>query len=75
MQTLAVAVSAGRKLDRNSALLDLAAELPAVVLSNLLGIHVHTATAWATEAGNTRPGYAAELARRNTQRPRTSDAP
>ncbi|MET8860692.1 hypothetical protein [Streptomyces sp. NPDC004579] len=53
---------------RNSALLDLAAELPAVVLSNLLGIHVETATAWATEAGNTRPAYAAELARRHGHR-------
>lgn len=56
---------------RNSALMDLASELPAVVLSNLLGIHVETATAWATEAGNTRPDYAAEIARRSQRKHRT----
>ncbi|QFZ73983.1 hypothetical protein GFH48_12655 [Streptomyces fagopyri] len=60
---------------RNSALLDLAAELPAVVLSNLLGIHVETATAWAAEAGNIRPGYAAELARRAREHPAHSPPP
>ncbi|MGQ4516592.1 hypothetical protein [Streptomyces sp. DW26H14] len=49
---------------RNTALMELAGELPAVVLSRLLGIHLNTATLWSQEAGNTRPGYAAEVARR-----------
>ncbi|MEU8927523.1 hypothetical protein AB0D10_42570 [Kitasatospora sp. NPDC048545] len=49
---------------RSTALLDLAAELPASVLSDLLGISIRTATGWSEEAGNTRPGYAAEVSRR-----------
>ncbi|MCR8577566.1 hypothetical protein [Streptomyces sp. Isolate_219] len=49
---------------RGTALMDLAGRLPATVLSRLLGIHIQTATAWSQEAGNTRPGYAAEVARR-----------
>jgi hypothetical protein len=47
---------------RNSALIDLAAQLPAAVLSQLLGFHLQTATAWTIEAGNTRLRYAAALA-------------
>lgn len=54
----------------NTALMNLASELPAVVLSGLLGIHISTATLWAQEAGNTRPGYAAEVARRELRRNR-----
>ncbi|MGQ4355827.1 hypothetical protein [Streptomyces drozdowiczii] len=53
---------------RNTALMELAGKLPAVVLSGLLGIHVNTATLWAQEAGNTRPGYAAEVARREVSK-------
>lgn len=49
---------------RNSALMELAAEMPAAVLSGLLGISVNRATRWTQEAGNTRPGYAAEVANR-----------
>ncbi|MGW2564152.1 hypothetical protein ACWCXB_34065 [Streptomyces sp. NPDC001514] len=49
---------------RNTALMELAGELPAVVLSDLLGIHISTATLWSQESGNTRPGYAAEVAQR-----------
>ena len=49
---------------RGTALMDLAGQLPATVLSRLLGLHINTATAWSQEAGNTRPGYAAEVARR-----------
>ncbi|MFD0337222.1 hypothetical protein ACFVH0_00750 [Streptomyces sp. NPDC127117] len=41
-----------------------AGELPAAVLSDLLGIHIGTATLWSQESGNTHPGYAAETARR-----------
>lgn len=50
--------------------MELAGELPAVVLSGLLGIHINTATLWAQEAGNTRPGYAAEVARRELRKNR-----
>lgn len=52
--------SKGRARTRQRPLMDLAAELPAVVLGNLISIHAGTA-AWAIEAGNTRPVYAAEL--------------
>jgi hypothetical protein len=52
------------RVSRNSALMDLAAELPAAVLSQLLGLHINTAARWTDEAGNTRPDYAAELSRR-----------
>jgi hypothetical protein len=51
-------------IGRNSALMELAAEMPAAVLSGLLGISVDRATHWTQDASNTRPGYAAELARR-----------
>lgn len=47
---------------RTTALMGLAGELPAVVLGDLLGIHISTATVWSQEPGNTRPGYAAEVA-------------
>lgn len=49
---------------RTTALMDLAGGLPTVVLSRLLGISIKSATAWSQAAGNTRPGYAAEVARR-----------
>ncbi|MGW7090812.1 hypothetical protein [Streptomyces sp. NPDC054874] len=49
---------------RATALMDLAGQLPSVVLSQLLGLNINTATLWSQEAGNTRPGYAAEVARR-----------
>lgn len=38
------------------------AQLPAAVLSQLLGLHLQTATAWTIEAGNTRLRYAAAVA-------------
>ncbi|MGY2119768.1 hypothetical protein ACW9HR_38350 [Nocardia gipuzkoensis] len=56
------------RISRNSALMDLAADMPAAVLSQLLGISIQAATHWTHEAGNTRPGYAAELGRRNKLR-------
>ena len=52
------------RLSRNTALMDLAAQLPATVLSDLLNLHIGTATAWNELAGNTRSGYAAELSQR-----------
>jgi hypothetical protein len=52
-------------IGRNSAPMELAGEMPAAVISGLLGIHLHRATVWTQDAGNTRPGYAAEPAHRN----------
>jgi hypothetical protein len=53
------------RTSRNAALMELAADMPAKVLSDLLGISVECAVDWAQQAGNTRPGYAAEIARRH----------
>ncbi|MFJ3365678.1 hypothetical protein [Streptomyces anthocyanicus] len=52
------------RASRNTALLDLAAQIPASVLSDVLGISITCAVAWSHDAGNTRLGYAAEVARR-----------
>jgi hypothetical protein len=49
---------------RNAAMMSLAAELPAAVLSRLLGLHINTATKWTVEAGAPKSGYAAEVSRR-----------
>jgi hypothetical protein len=51
-------------LGRNTALMEMASEMPAAVITRLLGISLNRATRWTQDAGNTRPGYAAELARR-----------
>ncbi|MDR8412597.1 hypothetical protein MTP10_28195 [Nonomuraea sp. 3-1Str] len=58
------AVGAHSRPGRSTALMDLASQLPPVVVSKLLGLHISTATEWAQAAGNTRPGYAASVARR-----------
>lgn len=57
---------------RGSALMDLARRLPAIVVARLLGLHPNTATAWAQEAGNTRPSYAAQVARRAREETRAN---
>jgi hypothetical protein len=49
---------------RNTALFDLAGQIPAVVLSKLLGIHINTAVRWTEQAGAPGATYAAEVARR-----------
>lgn len=53
---------------RNTTLMELANQLPAVVISRLLGLHAGTATKWSVEAGNPRADYAAELAARSRRR-------
>lgn len=53
---------------RNTILMELAAEMPAVVLSKLLGISPSTATRWTEYAGAPAAGYAADLARRANRR-------
>ena len=47
---------------RNTALMDLANQLPTTVISRLLGLHIRTATRWSAEAGHSRADYAAGLA-------------
>ncbi|MBE1579455.1 hypothetical protein SAMN05216266_14019 [Amycolatopsis marina] len=47
--------------------MDLASQLPPVVLSKLLGIHINTATYWAHQANRSGAAYAADLARRTTR--------
>ena len=39
------------KQDRRAALLHLAGEVPAAILSDIVGVHVNTAAAWAEIAG------------------------
>lgn len=43
-------------------------EMPAAVITRMLGISLARATCWTRDAGNTRPGYAASLARRTSRR-------
>jgi L-alanine-DL-glutamate epimerase-like enolase superfamily enzyme len=59
-------LSASARASRNTALMDLAAQLPAKVLHDLLGIPINTATAWAHQAGASRAGYAADVSRRRS---------
>jgi hypothetical protein len=47
------------RADRNTALLQLAADLPPAVLADLLGLHIGTAIHWANEAGADWTTYAA----------------
>ncbi|MFF0584352.1 hypothetical protein ACFYWD_00035 [Streptomyces sp. NPDC003781] len=49
---------------RHTALMDIAAELPAVVVSRLLGFHQNTADLWQRERQGFSPEYAADLALR-----------
>ncbi len=58
------------RLARNTALIELASELPAAVIAKLLGCSVKRAVAWNIEAGNTHPRYAATVARRSPGRAR-----
>lgn len=54
------------RADRNTPLLQLAAEIPPVVLADMLGLHIGTATKWAHEAAGNWNNYAA--ARANAKR-------
>ncbi|ANP51892.1 hypothetical protein J2Z21_009398 [Streptomyces griseochromogenes] len=46
---------------RNTALFELAAELPPVVLARLLGLNITSAERWASEASASTASYASEL--------------
>jgi hypothetical protein len=54
---------------RRAALLDLAAQLPAAVLADLLGLHETTAAKWMHQAGGDWNRYAAHLARTAPHQP------
>jgi hypothetical protein len=54
---------------RRAALLDLAAQLPAAVLADLLGLHETTAAKWMHQAGGDWSRYAAQLARGHPHQP------
>ncbi|MCA1674301.1 MAG: hypothetical protein LC799_19640, partial [Actinobacteria bacterium] len=55
---------------RRAALIDLAAQLPAAVLADLMNLHPTTATNWVHQAEGTWTNYAAELARTRNHQPR-----
>ena len=55
------------QLARNTALIELAGELPAAVISKLLGFSIKRALAWNIEAGIANPRYAAAVARSGRQ--------
>jgi hypothetical protein len=54
------------RIARNTALIELAGELPAAVIAKLLGFSIKRAVTWNIEAGNTSPRYAAAVARRSS---------
>jgi hypothetical protein len=64
LRKLGIATQSGRR----AALMDLAAQLPAAVLADLLNLHPTTAARWIHEAGGDWSRYAAQIARsRNHQ--------
>ncbi len=65
LRALGISTQAGRR----AALVDLAAQLPAAVLADLLGLHPATAVRWMREAGGDWNSYAAELARTRNHQP------
>lgn len=48
---------------RNSALMDLAGQMPPAVLSQVLGVGIKAATQWADAVGSARTEYAADLSK------------
>jgi hypothetical protein len=65
LRTLGIYATTGRR----AALLDLAAQLPAAVLADLLGLAPGTAVRWMRQAGGDWSSYAAELARTRHHQP------
>lgn len=65
LRTLGIPTQAGRR----AALLDLAAQLPAAVLADLVNLHPTTAAKWMHQAGGDWNRYAAELARTRNHQP------
>jgi hypothetical protein len=65
LNTLGIYAMAGRR----AALTDLAAQMPAAVLADLLHLSPGTAVRWMRQAGGDWSGYAAELARTRHHQP------
>lgn len=65
LRTLGIPTQAGRR----ATLIDLAAQLPAAVLADLINIHPTTAVKWMHQAGGDWNQYAAELARTRNHQP------
>jgi hypothetical protein len=65
LRALGIYAQAGRR----AALLDLAAQLPAAVLADLLGLHETTAAKWMHQTGGDWSRYAAGLARSHPHQP------
>jgi len=65
LRTLGIRTQAGRR----AALLDLAIQLPAAVLAELLNLHPTTAVKWMRQAGGDWTRYAAEIARTRNHQP------
>jgi hypothetical protein len=65
LRTLGIPTQAGRR----AALTDLAAQLPAAVLADLLGLHPTTAVKWMHQAGADWTSYAAQVARARNHQP------
>jgi hypothetical protein len=63
------------RASRNTALLQLAAEVPAAVLADLLGLNPSTATRWVQLAGGNWTRYAAERARHPQPDPEPEECP
>lgn len=54
------AIGISPRPSRNAALIDLAARMPAVILSKLLGVHISTATKWSEIGAQSYGNYAAQ---------------
>ncbi|MGH3843839.1 MAG: hypothetical protein ACRDS0_20690 [Pseudonocardiaceae bacterium] len=65
LRTLGISTQAGRR----ATLIDLAAQLPAAVLADLINLHPTTAVKWMHQAGGDWTRYAAELARTRNHQP------
>ncbi|MGH4012094.1 MAG: hypothetical protein ACRDTH_28710 [Pseudonocardiaceae bacterium] len=65
LRKLGIHTQAGRR----AALLDLAIQLPAAVLADLLNLHTTTAVKWTHQAGGDWTRYAAEIARTRNHQP------
>jgi hypothetical protein len=65
LRKLGIHTQAGRR----AALLDLAIQLPAAVLADLLNLHPTTAVKWTRQAGGDWTRYAAEIARTRNHQP------
>jgi hypothetical protein len=63
------AIGVSAQHGRRAALMQLAAQLPAAVLAELLGLHPNTAVRWVSQAGGDWTRYAAELAQSGHHKP------